>query len=192
MLNQEQPTHGENNAFNISCNFINYRLAKAKIKWKESSETNSTALVLTKLVRESERHNATELSELLKSFKFDFSTTYATFMQTVSHIFANGISWKRIVLYYAFCGLLAVNCAKQEMPEWIDDIVTWNALCTDTHLNPWIDKNGGWLFLISFVIERDRKCYSKSMIIIFILILLCVFLILGAMLYLLIYAKYYS
>ena len=70
----------------------------------------------------------------------------AVFLTTINSLFADRIiNWGRIVAVLAFSGAVAAECVNKEMPNLVDQIITWTTVFVDQRLASWIQQNGGWV-----------------------------------------------
>lgn len=83
------------------------------------------------------------------------STAYPTFFGVADELFAQGITWGRVVALFAFGGALSEHCVRKGTPQLVTYVADWVALYTEAHLASWIASNGGWVIFFSFFSAKN-------------------------------------
>ena len=72
-------------------------------------------------------------------------TLKKAFNGVAKQIFADGISWARIVSLFAFTGALAVECVANGANAFVGRLKTWTVQFTGENLVDWIILHDGWV-----------------------------------------------
>ncbi|KAE8597716.1 hypothetical protein XENTR_v10016574 [Xenopus tropicalis] len=72
------------------------------------------------------------------------STVRVRFATVVEELFHDGVNWGRIVAFFEFGGVMCVESVNREMSPLVDSIVGWMTEYLNSHLQNWIQEQGGW------------------------------------------------
>ena len=72
-------------------------------------------------------------------------TLKIAFNGVAKHIFADGISWAKIVSLFAFTGALAVECVANGANTYVGRLKSWTVQFTADNLSDWIILHDGWV-----------------------------------------------
>ncbi|KAM8946842.1 bcl-2-like protein 1 [Pelodytes ibericus] len=100
-------------------------------------------------------------SDLTSQLHITPNTAFQSFEQVVGELFRDGTNWGRIVAFFSFGGALCVESADKEMDELLARIVEWMTEYLETHLNTWIQENGGWEAFVSMY-GNDAAANSRK------------------------------
>ena len=75
-------------------------------------------------------------------------TLKKAFNGVAKQIFADGISWAKIVSLFAFTGALAVECVANGAITFVIRLKTWTVQFTADNLCDWIILHDGWVWLL--------------------------------------------
>lgn len=87
----------------------------------------------------------TKISSHLKLSYENEIVVWDAFNKFGSHLFNDGITWARIIAFYAFTGGLAMDCMAQGKSELPARLVYWFGAFVMKKLAPWIQSQGGWV-----------------------------------------------
>lgn len=73
------------------------------------------------------------------------ATAYHSFESVMDEVFRNGVNWGRVVGLFAFGGALCVECVERDMNQLVPRIADWMTTYLDNHIEPWIQREGGWV-----------------------------------------------
>lgn len=101
--------------------------------------------VLLESVNEFELRYSCAFSDLSSQLHITPATAYQSFESVMDEVFRDSINWGRIVGLFAFGGALCVECVEKEMSPLVAQIAEWMTVYLDTHIQPWIQEQGGWV-----------------------------------------------
>lgn len=84
-------------------------------------------------------------SDLSSQLHITPATAYQSFESVMNEVFRDGVNWGRVVGLFAFGGALCVECVEKEMSPLVGHIVDWMTVYLDSHIQPWIQTQGGWV-----------------------------------------------
>ncbi|KAM9855593.1 bcl-2-like protein 1 [Aulostomus maculatus] len=93
---------------------------------------------------EFELRYARAFSDLHNQLHITPATAYQSFENVMDEVFRDGVNWGRIVGLFAFGGALCVECVEKEMSSLVGRIIEWMTVYLDNHIQPWIQRQGGW------------------------------------------------
>ncbi|XP_054655108.1 bcl-2-like protein 1 [Dunckerocampus dactyliophorus] len=93
---------------------------------------------------EFELRYAHAFSDLHHQLHITPATAYQSFENVMDEVFRDDVNWGRIVGLFAFGGALCVECMEKEMSHLVGRIIEWMTVYLDNHIQPWIDRQGGW------------------------------------------------
>ena len=67
-------------------------------------------------------------------------------------MFADNITWTRIIALYAFAGGLAVDCVVHGRAIFLGKIVNWLGSFVMRNIAKWIQEQGGWVCPITCLV----------------------------------------
>ncbi|KAM4604553.1 bcl-2-like protein 1 isoform 1-T2 [Discoglossus pictus] len=127
----------------------------------QSTVHKHVQLTLQEASQEFELRYQRAFCDLTSQLHITQDTAYQSFEQVVGELFRDGINWGRIVAFFSFGGALCVESANKEMESLQPMIIQWMATYLDTHLQPWIQGNGGWEAFISLY-GNDAAAESRK------------------------------
>ena len=130
-------------AYAISFDFINYRLKQMDIVWESCPDVPNDPNPVCKKMKEKK---PSAKMRYLPEFIIDHSIGYFDFEMVVleSVIDKSKLDWAQIMLLMEWTAKLASECYKYNRYMFIRNIVGWLALFIESHIEPWIEINGGW------------------------------------------------
>ncbi|XP_077466444.1 bcl-2-like protein 1 [Stigmatopora argus] len=111
---------------------------------RESASLDAVKEALRDSANEFELRYSHAFSDLDQQLHITPATAYQSFENVVDEVFRDDINWGRIVGLFAFGGALCVECMEKEMSPLVVRIMEWMTVYLDNHLQPWIDRQGGW------------------------------------------------
>ena len=99
---------------------------------------------------EFELRYARAFSDLHNQLHITPATAYQSFENVMDEVFRDGVNWGRIVGLFAFGGALCVECVEKEMSPLVGRIIEWMTVYLDNQIQPWIERQGGWVSLMLF------------------------------------------
>ncbi|KFM57241.1 Bcl-2-like protein 1, partial [Stegodyphus mimosarum] len=137
--------------------YLDHKVSENGIQWESSSRYQNQDAKIQKvgkalkcLADEFAAQFKQQFVDMCESLDVREETIKCTVEGVANELFSEGVKWSRIVAFFVFGGELAVHCAKQSMPQLIDNIAYSVAAYITEQLLPWINDNGGWEGLIAF------------------------------------------
>lgn len=130
----------------LSDDFIRYKLRNT------SRPPNKYAETLRKVGTEVEKRYEISLDGLVKTIRLDPENgCEEEFRESMNAIFEDGeCNWGRIVMVYVFAARLAKHLEDEHKSEYVDELISMTGDYVDVELTHWIQKQGGWVSLVSF------------------------------------------
>lgn len=165
-------------AYIMAFDFINYRLKRSNLMWLDCPDLpenpSSAVLAMRNLGTKFEKDYQEKLTEESRICKITDETSVIDFLNIALALFKEErnknedieITWGRIVSFFAFSGLLAVQCYRSGHRSLIHSLAQWVAIFVEWKLQPWIDSNGGWNSLTKFenkIKNNEAAMRSKRM-----------------------------
>jgi hypothetical protein len=136
-----------NGPFVMAYDCINHMITSSGLEWfncTDLPDSTPARQVMRLKAQAFLEQNKAELIEMGNKLHMDNNTIYPAFKQVVEHLFANGISWGRIIALYAFGGNLAVQYMVKERSDLVVPIVEWTAIYMRNNVEKWVVNNGGY------------------------------------------------
>lgn len=152
----------DSEAYIMSCDYIQSKLRKNAFNWRECPtlpEPSPLRLAMRSLGEEFERQYKQVFDGMCDTLQVTPTTAYPTFFGVADELFAQGVTWGRVVALFAFGGALSDHCIRKGLPQLVSYVADWVAIYTETHLSPWIATNGGWDGFLRFY-ERQPHHYG--------------------------------
>ena len=70
---------------------------------------------------------------------------YSQYMSTITKLLDNGLSWGKVVVFFAFSVSVAIFLCTHELEKLAARVCVWAAQVLESRLQPWIDANKGWV-----------------------------------------------
>ena len=70
---------------------------------------------------------------------------YSQYMNTITQLLDNGLSWGKVVVFFAFSVSVAIFLCTHELDKLAARVCVWAAQVLESRLQPWIDANKGWV-----------------------------------------------
>jgi len=70
---------------------------------------------------------------------------HSQYMGTISALLDNGLSWGKVVVFFAFSVSVAIFLCTHELEHLAARVCVWAAQVLESRLQPWIDANKGWV-----------------------------------------------
>lgn len=105
-----------------------------------------------------------ERYEEVENMCFELQITSETlkelFCTLAQELFYGTITWRRVAVFIALAGAMALYCAENGIEQGIQLIIQWTENYICKHLDKWIATNGGWKGFFDFFNEPDRNTNS--------------------------------
>ena len=144
--------------------YIEARLARSGMKGfeqqsNESSEEYSNVLQNMGQILEMKYPRLyTKLSSHLKLNYDSEIVVWDSFNKFGTHLFSGGITWAKIIAFYAFTGGLALDSVTHGKNELPGRMVYWFGIFFSKRLATWIQEQGGWVRVFVF---SSNHCIYK-------------------------------
>jgi len=89
------------------------------------------------------------------------------FSRIIDGVFRGEVTWGRIFTLFAFGGLLAVECVRQQRPDQIGVVAEMLATYAQMHLADWVTRKGGWESCLQYIDDartEERNLSKKNML----------------------------
>ena len=83
-------------------------------------------------------------------------TLKKAFNGVAKQIFADGISWAKIVSLFAFTGALAVECVANGANTYVLRLKTWTVQFIADNISEWIILHEGWVWLLFIFFMKNK------------------------------------
>jgi len=90
----------------------------------------------------------TKLSVHLKLNYDSEIVVWDSFNKFGTHLFSGGITWAKIIAFYAFTGGLALDSVTHGKNELPGRMVYWFGIFVSKRLAAWIQEQGGWVWIL--------------------------------------------
>lgn len=84
--------------------------------------------------------------------------SHQNFNNTMDQIFEGNVHWGVVIGLFVVGGAMCVQCVRNNHEELVCHIADWMTAYLDEHLEPWIQRQGGWVS----VEDRLRKAKRKN------------------------------
>ena len=155
----------------LAYDYIQWSLSQENIIWKcrlKLPPLNKPMIAMRELGSLFHKIYHCELTDMVTQLNLKNETTaYISFMHicdayTLLCVPPNGdMCWGRIVALYAFGGIFATYCARNNLYHMIEHIVRWISIFTTVQYWLWIDRHGGWEGLVKFNLYRKQRYLTK-------------------------------
>ena len=117
------------------------------------SSNNRAYTVIERIINQLEDERAEQFVDILTGLNIDRNNLRITYNTIVTEIFSDGVHWGRIVAFLVFSGHLAIHCARNDLEEYVPDVVSWVESEMRLRIHQWVQSQGGWQ---AFVRHFDR------------------------------------
>ena len=107
-----------------------------------------------------------ELVKKCDRLQLNSGNLYAQFNGTITTLLDSGLSWGKVVVFFAFAVSFAIYLCTNEMSHLAARVCIWAARILENRLQPWIEVNGGWvsnylhaLFYCLHAPPKHNACY---------------------------------
>lgn len=131
--------------------YIEARLARSGIKgfeernWENAEEYSNVLQNMGQILEMKYPRLYTKLSSHLKLTYESEIVVWDSFNKFGTHLFSEGITWAKIIAFYAFTGGLALDCMTYGKNELPGRMVYWFGVFVLKKLASWIQAQGGWV-----------------------------------------------
>eukprot|EP00112_Aurelia_sp_Birch-Aquarium-sp1_P003605 Seg1405.7 transcript_id=Seg1405.7/GoldUCD/mRNA.D3Y31 product="Bcl-2-like protein 1" protein_id=Seg1405.7/GoldUCD/D3Y31 len=109
--------------------------------------------LLARLCLEMEDTNTLFFDGLASDLSLTPRNGRTTFFSVGKEIIQDGINWGRVIAVFTFAGVLCHHFMVAKKPQMVVEISTSLTSFLNEHVMPWVNKNGGWVKEIKWVIE---------------------------------------
>ena len=86
-----------------------------------------------------------ELVKKCQRLQLNSGNLYAQFNGTITTLLDKGLTWGKVVVFFAFAVSFAIHLCTNDMSDLAARVCRWAADILQNRLQPWIDENGGWV-----------------------------------------------